>query len=114
MTAAPTSSPIDDGNPVAPTPALPFGPLVKAIGAPLRLRILRELASGERMMVVEIAQRLRMPATLISKHLAMLRRVGLVDTRQRLYFLPRHFIVDGGGRTLDLGFCVLKLDQIAG
>jgi DNA-binding transcriptional ArsR family regulator len=112
MTAKP-SSPVA-GESAALTPALPFGATVKAIGDPLRLRILRELASGDRLMVVEIAGRLRVSANLVSKHLAVLRRVGLVDILQRLYFLPRPFIVDGERRMLDLGFCVLKLDQIGG
>lgn len=112
MTAKPSSAVADAS--AALTPALPFGATVKAIGDPLRLRILRELASGDRLMVVEIAGRLRVPANLVSKHLAMLRRVGLVDTRQRLYFTPRHFIADEDRRTLDLGFCVLKLDRIGG
>ncbi|MBL9154327.1 MAG: helix-turn-helix transcriptional regulator [Verrucomicrobiales bacterium] len=95
-------------------PALPFGATVKAIGDPLRLRILRELGSGDRLMVTEIAGRLRVSANLVSKHLAVLRRVGLVDIRQRLYGMPRHVIVDGDRQTLDLGFCVLKLDRIGG
>lgn len=63
-------------------------------------------------MVVEIAERVGKPATLISKHLAVLRKLGLVAIKQRLYFMPREFIADIERRELDLGYCVLRLDAL--
>lgn len=46
-----------------------------ALGEPMRWEILRELASGDRQMVVEIAKRVGKLADTVSKHLTVLRRV---------------------------------------
>lgn len=112
--------PMPDSSPSAPArasgtpeaPALPFVPLTKALGEPLRWAILGELATGERLMVVEIAERVGRPATLVSKHLAVLRQLGLVAIKQRLYSLSPGFLVDGERRELDLGYAVLRLDRL--
>ena len=96
-----------DGPGFPGIPALPFVPLTKALGDPLRWAILRELAAGEPLMVVEIAKKV---GTLVSKHLAILRKLGLAAVKQRLYLMPPQFISDPKKRVLDLGYCVLRLD----
>ena len=95
-------------------PDLPFVPLAKALGDPIRWAILRELASGDRLMVVEIAKRVGKPADTVSKHLAVLRKVGLAVVKQRLYSMPPEFLADPEKRVLDLGYCVLRLDSLPG
>jgi DNA-binding transcriptional ArsR family regulator len=59
-----------------------------AVAEPRRRQILDLLSSGERP-VNELVSRLRLPQPLISKHLRVLREVGLVDVRvvgrQRVY-----------------------------
>ena len=95
-------------------PTLPFGPLTMALGEPIRWAILRELASGDRLMVVEIARRVGKPADTVSKHLAVLRKVGLALVKQRLYSMPPEFLADPEKRVLDLGYCVLRLDSLPG
>ncbi len=70
-TIKPLSSPENIPHP-------PLDSLLAAIGAPLRWAILAELGSGEPRMVKEIAQQLRRSPTLISKHMAVLRRAGVV------------------------------------
>lgn len=97
----------------AGAPALPFVPLAKALGDPLRWAILRELAAGESLMVVEIAGRIGRPAPLISKHLRVLRLAGLVTIKQRLHSVPRRLIPEPGRRELDLGHCLLRLERPA-
>ncbi len=91
---------------------LPFTEVTKVLGEPLRWAMLRELAEGKPLMVVELAGRVGKPAGLVSKHLAVLRQAGLVDIKQRLHFLRHEFIADTDTRVLDLGYCLLRLDTI--
>lgn len=97
----------------APTPPaearLPRGPMAKALGASLRWRILGELASGEPLMVVQIAEKLDCQPTLISKHMAWLREAGMVETgRSGLYAIPRRFLPSPGNGVVDYGHCLLR------
>ena len=103
-----------DASGLTPQPPMSFVELTKVLREPLRWRILRELASGERLMVIEIAKRIRKPATLVSKHLTVLRKARLVAIRQRLHYMPDGLNVDTDTRVLDLGYCVLRLDTIEG
>lgn len=90
-------------------PTLLVGPLVKAVGDPLRWAIVRELSSGEPRMVIEIARALRKPPTLISKHLVWLRKAGAVVTgRGRLYSIPPQFVPSPGDGVVDYGHFVLR------
>ena len=96
-----------------PVPSdLPLVALVKAIGDPVRWAILRELAAGEPLMVVEIAQTLKKSPTLVSKHLVWLRKAGAVVTgRAGLYTIPSRFRPVPGERVVDYGYCLLRLDR---
>jgi ArsR family transcriptional regulator len=53
----------------------------KALADPTRIRILGLLASGE-ICVCHIHESLRLPQSLVSRHLAYLRRAALVETRK--------------------------------
>jgi ArsR family transcriptional regulator len=53
----------------------------KALADPTRVRILGLLGAGE-ICVCHIYESLRLPQPLVSRHLAYLRRAGLVDTRK--------------------------------
>src|SRR5580765_7185648 len=70
--------------PRAPTTLDPFN----AVAEPKRRRVLETLADGE-MPVNDIVGRLGWPQPMVSKHLGVLKEVGLVsarrDGRQRLY-----------------------------
>ncbi|MDQ3169356.1 MAG: metalloregulator ArsR/SmtB family transcription factor [Acidobacteriota bacterium] len=55
--------------------------LFKALGDRTRLRILALLAAGE-ICVCNIHESLNLPQPTVSRHLAYLRRTGLVDTRR--------------------------------
>ena len=54
----------------------------KALADPTRVRILGLLATGE-ICVCHIHESLRLPQSLVSRHLAYLRRSGLVEPRKR-------------------------------
>jgi ArsR family transcriptional regulator, arsenate/arsenite/antimonite-responsive transcriptional repressor len=55
--------------------------LFKALADPIRLRILALIAEGE-VCVCHIHESLRLPQPTVSRHLAYLRRAGLVHTRR--------------------------------
>ena len=76
----------------------------------MRWAILRELAMGDSLMVVEIAEKIGKPATLISKHLGVLRNAGMVAIKQRLHYIPPQFLPEPGKRVVDFGRCLLRLD----
>jgi DNA-binding transcriptional ArsR family regulator len=93
-------------------PKLPFNPLIGAIGEPTRWAILSELSLGEPLMVKELAQKLRRSPTLISKHLAVLRKAGaVVIGRGGLYQIPSHFLTSKENRHVDFGHCLLRLPK---
>ena len=83
--------------------------LLKAIGSPLRGRMLAELSSGEPHMVVELARKVGCTPATASKHLALMRRAGLIVLTRRNYQIPRHFIVNPELGHLDFGHCLLRL-----
>jgi len=90
-----------------------------AVAEPRRRQILDVLASGERP-VNDLVAHLALPQPLVSKHLRILREVGLVeareDGRQRIYRLngqplkPIHDWVETYARTWDERF--EALDQL--
>jgi hypothetical protein len=76
-----------------------------------RWRILLELGKGAALPVGELAKRTRRKAPAISRHLALLRRVGLVENvYTTCYALPSALQPAPGATVIDLGPCLLKLD----
>jgi predicted transcriptional regulator len=94
-------------------PAISLGALAKALGDVTRLRILKKLAEGEPLMTLEIARALGIPATNASKHLAVLRKAGVVvKGRADLYRVAPHWTVPGS-QTIDFGIATLQLHKQA-
>ena len=56
--------------------------LLRAVGDPVRLQVLRQLAQNEEMSVNALVQAVRVSQPLLSWHLGVLRRSGLVDMRK--------------------------------
>jgi DNA-binding transcriptional ArsR family regulator len=84
--------------------------LLKAVGDPLRWRILAELAAGEPLMVKELAERVGVSRAVASKQMAVLRRAGAVVVgRGRLYQIPPGHLVAAELRHVDYGHCLLRL-----
>jgi DNA-binding transcriptional ArsR family regulator len=95
-----------------PHPAI--HPLLRSFNAPMRWAILAELAAGEPLMVKEIAERIKRKPSIVSKHLAVLRRSGaVVIGRGRLYQIPDHYLTSSDKRHLDFGHCLLRLPAAA-
>jgi len=83
--------------------------MAAALGDPTRWAILAELSAGEPRMVKEIAQKLGRSPSLISKHLAMLQRAGMVVNERRCWRVPAQFIASADQRHMDFGHCLLRL-----
>jgi DNA-binding transcriptional ArsR family regulator len=66
---------------VSPTRAKDITTLLSALADPTRLRLIRLLLQEE-LCVCELVDALRIPQYKVSRHLAMLRRVGVVQARQ--------------------------------
>jgi DNA-binding IclR family transcriptional regulator len=72
---------------------------------------LRELASGEQLMVSELAERVGQSTDATSKNMAVLRNAGIVlQGRNRLYQIAPQFLTNKSERILDFGYCVLRLN----
>jgi DNA-binding transcriptional ArsR family regulator len=88
----------------------PIDKLISALAAPVRWQILGELSAGEPLMVKELGERLNCSPTLISKHMAVLRRAGLVQVgRAGVYLIPPQFVRSTAERHVDFGHCLLRL-----
>ncbi len=104
-----TDSSQDPARP-QPSPRLPLGRILSAIGSERRWRILRELAKGEALPVYEIARRLGATPAGISKHFAVLHASGIVRrTYGGHYILDPRFRVPGQN-AIDVGHALLRFD----
>ena len=92
--------------------------LLWAVGDPARWAVLRELAGGKSLSVLELASVMGRSADLASKHLKHLREAGAVvladapdgDRRKQHFVVPERFRrADESGRPMiDYGVCVLR------
>src|SRR4051812_26376615 len=97
-----------------PTPPVSIGQLASVLGNPIRWRLLAALASGEPLMVVELAEQLGDYPDKISKHMTILRKANLVVAgRTGAYRLRTEFVADPAERIVDLGTCQLRLKTVA-
>lgn len=90
---------------------------LEAVGTALsdatRWRILLELGKGVALPVGELAKRTGRKPDAVSKHMALLRKAGLVErVYSTLYRLPAGMSPAGPEeKTIDLGPCLLKLEE---
>lgn len=89
---------------------VPLRKLAAALGAESRWQILATLADGRPLMVKEIAARLKYSPALVSKHMAVLKKAGLVEPGQAgMYQIPAHFVVAAATGHVDFGHCLIRL-----
>lgn len=79
------------------TPPTPAHTLFKACSDPTRLRILHMLRGGE-LCVCDIVDVLDVPQPKVSRHLAYLKKTGLVDTRKDGLWI--HYSLRSAGNSL--------------
>lgn len=88
--------------------------VLKAMGDPTRLRILRHLIGGEKN-VSQLGDELQVDQPAVSHHLALLRHAGLVIERREgkhVYYEIHSSVaphVAGGQERFDLGCCSVEL-----
>src|ERR1051325_5540372 len=72
-------------EPLDPTQADAFAPMFKALGDPVRLRLLSMIASarGGEVCVCDLTGSFKLTGPTISHHLKVLREAGLVDSDRR-------------------------------
>jgi DNA-binding transcriptional ArsR family regulator len=105
-------NPTNPAQPAVSAPTMiPLATFLPALASPVRWEILKHLSAGEPLPVSEIAQLIGRSTDLTSKHLAVLRRAGLVMTgRGHLYSIPKMYQPVPGQRVADFGHCLLRLD----
>jgi len=91
----------------------PCASLLKALADPSRLAIVRQLLDGPKH-VGEINKALGLEQTLMSHHLRVLRKAGLVtsarDGKAVLYSLAPEFRGSKGSEAINLGCCLISFD----
>lgn len=98
-------------TPATPLPIIPLDDVLTAISNPSRWRLLRELASGDQLMVSELAERVGLSAAAASKAMVLLRETRVViQGRNRLYQIAPQFLADKTERLLDFGYCLLRMN----
>jgi len=93
-------------------PNLPLPQVLSAISSIPRWEILRELLPGRALPVCEIAHRLGMSESSISKHFAVLLASGVVRREYGFYAVDPRFLVPGE-RSMDFGCVVIRFDRPA-
>lgn len=95
----------------AAAPTLRLETVLICISSTTRWEMLRELADGGSLMVSELARRTGWAARVISKHLALLRKAGIIiNPRGRLFEIAPQFVADKSQRLLDFGWCTLRMN----
>lgn len=88
---------------------LALGRMVKAVGNPIRWRVLQELERGPKLNV-ELCERMGVSPSALSRHLGVLKIAGMVMVnRAGLYSIPPHFVAEPG--VLDYGHMVLRVGK---
>lgn len=102
---------------VPPSETQPCLPKLRALGDPVRMRLVKALARGESP-VTGLAEALGLTIYNASRQLKVLREAGLVETevcaQQRIYRLKPVVSegLDADKKVLQLGCCSFRLDEI--
>ncbi len=90
-----------------PGPDFPIARILPGLGSMTRWTVLKELAKSGPLPVAELARRLRMSDSAMSKQMAVLRRSGLAVNRFGSYTFPEG-VLSPDGKTADYGCLVLR------
>lgn len=94
-----------------------IAPLFKALGDPVRLRLMSLIASTERACVCDLTEAFEVSGPTISHHLRVLRQAGLVDSERRgtwVYYWVRAEAMQRLGALLEISAAGRGLDAAAG
>jgi DNA-binding transcriptional ArsR family regulator len=94
-----------------PSPLPDSDRMVKALGSPVRWKMLQELSKGEPRTIGELASAAGCNYDNAGRHLIVLRKAGLVmQGRGRLYQIPKQYLSANGQPHVDYGHCLLRMD----
>jgi predicted transcriptional regulator len=77
----------------------------------VRWLIIQALADGEPRMINELAKEVGKTPGATSKHVGLLRQLGLVRVTRRSYQLVEAFRPSPGQSEVDLGYCVIRFPK---
>ena len=97
-------------DPTPSGPNFPIARILPGISSTVRWAVLRELAKGDPLPIYELANRLRMSESAMSKQMAVMRRAGLVVNPYSSYQFPAG-VLSADRKTADYGCVVLRLDR---
>lgn len=84
--------------------------LADALGNTIRWKALRELAAGEPLITVELAERIGTAPNTLSRHMRILLSSGMVtQNRVGQYAIPAGRLASKEERMVDYGTCLLRL-----
>ncbi len=94
---------------VTPLPDVNLFPT--AIGHPTRWNMLKALTNGEPQTISELAAAAGCQYDNAIRHLAILKKAGLVvQERGKLYQIPKQYLPTPGRPHVDYGHCLMRLD----
>ena len=96
-------------RPLSGEQAAEVAPLFKALGDPVRLRLMSLIASATEVCVCDLTDAFELSGPTISHHLRVLREAGLVDCERRgtwVYYWARPEVFRRLGALLELGLPV--------
>jgi predicted transcriptional regulator len=91
--------------------SIPLQSLLTAVSNTIRWQVFDELIQHGGMTTLPLAKKIGVPFSTLTKHLQLLKRLGLLDQGMgKIYSIPERFRVPGE-RALDFGPVVLHLDR---
>jgi predicted transcriptional regulator len=92
-------------------PPLSLRSVILVLSDPARWLIIEALADGEPRMINELAKEVGKTPAATSKHIRLLRQLGLVRVTRRSYQLVEAFRPAPGQSEVDLGYCLMRLPK---
>ena len=92
--------------------AIPHTAIAQALSSPVRWAILATLVENEVLPASQLAKNVGVTPSALTKHLANLRRHGLIEHwHRKLYRIPKRFRIPGEN-ALDFGSALIRLDGV--
>ncbi|MBI3882534.1 MAG: helix-turn-helix transcriptional regulator [Verrucomicrobia bacterium] len=102
---------MSESNIAPKAPLLSLAQVMLLLSDPARWLLMRELSRDQMLPVGELGRRIGHSPSNTSKHLLVLRRLGVVSVSYgRMYVLMPAFRPAPGTATIDFGHCVVRLD----
>jgi predicted transcriptional regulator len=92
-------------------PRLSLQSVILLLSDPARWLIIQVLADGEPRMINELAKEVGKTPAATSKHVGLLRQLGVVRVIRRSYQLVEAFRPAPGQSEVDLGYCLMRLPK---